>query len=468
MEGDRPKEKCGIFGVYGKGFEASRLIYFGLFALQHRGQESSGISVSDGKSIRTSKGEGLVVHVYSEKGLKNLRGYLGIGHNRYSTSGGTDVKHAQPVVDKKMSLALVHNGNLPQTKALENFLDGKVPTKGLNDSELVHACIKYFMQKGLSLEKAIEKSYPLFTGAFCFLVLTKDKIAALRDSYGIRPLSIGKINGGFMFASETCAFDLVGASFIRDVRPGELVVIDSKGLHSKQVMKGRQNLDIFEFVYFARPDSSLLGKKVNEVRRNLGINLAKEYPVKADVVIPVPDSAIPAALGFSKESGIPFDHGLIKNRYVHRTFIRPDQHQRDKDVQMKLNPLPEVIKGKSVVVIDDSIVRGTTQSKIVKMLRKAGARQVHVRISSPPNRFPDFYGIDTPYQKNLIAATKSIDEIRKFIGANSLAYLSYEGLIKSTGLSEKLFCTSCFSGNYPIDIGERKKDIEYKASKSSS
>lgn len=462
MEGDYPKEKCGIFALYGKGFEAARLIYFGLFALQHRGQESSGISVSDGKEIKTHKGEGLVVHVYSEKILENLKGYLGIGHNRYSTSGGTDVKHIQPVVDKEKTLSLVHNGNLPQTKALEEFLRGKINTDDLNDSELVHACIKYYIKKGLSLEKALEKSYPLFTGAFCFLILTKDKIAALRDSYGIRPLSIGKINGGYVFASETCAFDLVGASFVRDVKPGELVVIDSKGLHSKQIIKGRQNLDIFEFVYFARPDSTLLGKKVNEVRRNLGVNLAKEHPVKADVVIPVPDSAIPAALGFAQESGIAFDHGLIKNRYVHRTFIRPDQHQRDKDVQMKLNPLPEVIKGKSVVVIDDSIVRGTTQSKIVKMLRKAGAKKVHVRISSPPNRFPDFYGIDTPYQKNLIAATKSIEEIREFIGADSLAYLSYEGLIRSTGLPEDSFCTSCFSGNYPIEIGDRRKDIEYK------
>lgn len=463
MEGDKPKEKCGIFAVYGKGFEAARLIYFGLFALQHRGQESSGISVSDGKNISTHKGEGLVVHVYSEKKLDSLKGFLGIGHNRYSTSGGTDVKHAQPVVDREKTLALVHNGNLPQTKALEVFLKDKINTNELNDSELISACIKYYMQKGLSLEKALEKSYPLFTGAFCLLILTKDKIAAVRDAYGIRPLSLGRINKGYVFASETCAFDLVGAEFIRDVKPGEIVIVSSKGLHSKQIVKGKQNLDIFEFVYFARPDSTLLGKKVNEVRRELGINLAKEHPVKADVVVPVPDSAIPAALGFATYSGIPFDHGLIKNRYVHRTFIRPDQHQRDIDVQMKLNPLPEVIKGKRVVIIDDSIVRGTTQSKIVKMLRRAGAKQVHVRISSPPNKFPDFYGIDTPYQKNLIAATRTVEEIRKFIGADSLAYLSYEGLIKSTGLPENMFCTSCFSGNYPIDIGERKKDIEYKA-----
>lgn len=463
MEGDKPKEKCGIFAVYGEGFEAARLIYFGLFALQHRGQESSGISVSDGKNISTHKGEGLVVHVYSEKKLDSLKGFLGIGHNRYSTSGGTDVKHAQPVVDREKTLAIVHNGNLPQTKALEDFLKDKINTNELNDSELISACIKYYMQKGLSLEKALEKSYPLFTGAFCLLILTKDKIAAVRDAYGIRPLSLGRINKGYVFASETCAFDLVGAEFIRDVKPGEIVIVSSKGLHSKQIVKGKQNLDIFEFVYFARPDSTLLGKKVNEVRRELGINLAKEHPVKADVVVPVPDSAIPAALGFATYSGIPFDHGLIKNRYVHRTFIRPDQHQRDKDVQMKLNPLPEVIKGKRVVIIDDSIVRGTTQSKIVKMLRRAGAKQVHVRISSPPNKFPDFYGIDTPYQKNLIAATRTVEEIRKFIGADSLAYLSYEGLIRSTGLPESMFCTSCFSGNYPIDIGDRKRDIEYKA-----
>lgn len=459
MDEDKLKEKCGIFGVYGKGFDAARLTYFGLFALQHRGQESSGIATSDGKTIYLHKGSGLVIHVYSERLLDSSKGYISIGHNRYSTSGGTDIKHAQPILDEEKSLAIVHNGNLPETKKLEEFLRGKVDTKGLNDSELIHACIKYFIQKGATLEEAIEKSYPRLSGAFCLLILTKNKLAALRDSFGIRPLCIGKLNGGYIIASESCALDIVGAEFIREVAPGELVIIDDAGLHSKQITKGNQKLDIFEFVYFARPDSLLLGKKVNEVRRKLGETLAKEHPVDADVVIPVPDSAIPAALGYSKISGIPFDHGLIKNRYIHRTFIKPDQHQREMGVKMKLNPLPEVLKGKRVVVIDDSIVRGTTQVKIVAMLRKAGAREVHVRISSPPNKYPDFYGIDTPFQKNLIAARMSIGEIRKFIGADSLAYLSYKGLIKSTGLPEDKFCTSCFTGNYPIDIGGHAKDI---------
>ncbi len=452
---------CGIFGVYGKGFDAARLTYFGLFALQHRGQESSGIATSDGKKISLHKGSGLVVHVYSEEILDSLKGNLSIGHNRYSTSGGTDIAHAQPILDKDRTLAIVHNGNLPETKKLEGFLKDKVDIRGLNDSELIHACIKYFIQKGATLEEAIEKSYPRFLGAFCLLILTKDKLAAVRDSFGIRPLCIGKLNGGYILASETCALDIVGAEFLREVKPGELVVVDDKGLHSKQIIKGQQKLDIFEFVYFARPDSILLGKKVNEIRRTMGEILAKEHPVDADVVIPVPDSAIPAALGYSKVSGIPFDHGLIKNRYIHRTFIRPDQHQRELGVKMKLNPLPEVIKGKRVIVIDDSIVRGTTQVKIVDMLRKAGAKEVHVRISSPPYMFPDFYGIDTPLQKNLIAARMSVDEIRKFTGADSLEYLSFEGLLKATGLSKDVFCTSCFTGNYPISIGNHAKNIKH-------
>lgn len=461
MIGDRPKEKCGVFGIYGKGFEAARLTYFGLFALQHRGQESSGIAVSNGKKISVHKGQGLVTQVYNEGSLDQLKGYLAIGHNRYSTSGGSIPRHTQPVISDDFTLALAHNGNLPQTKKLEKFLDSKdISIEGLNDTELMHVAIFYYIKHGISLEEAIKKLYPLFTGAFCLVILTPTKIAALRDSYGIRPLSIGKMNGGFVIASETCAFDVVNAKFIRDVKPGELVVVDNKGLNSYQLEEGEQKLDIFEMVYFARPDSLILGKKVNEVRRKLGKILAQEHPVKADVVIPVPDSAIPAALGFASELNIPFDHGLIKNRYIHRTFIRPDQHQREMGVQMKLNPLPEVIKGKRVVVIDDSIVRGTTQTKIVKLLKKAEAKEVHVRISSPPNKFPDFYGIDTPSQTNLIGARMSVPEIKEHIGADSLEFLSYGGLIKATGLPEEMFCTSCFTGEYPIDIGEHDNDIK--------
>lgn len=460
---DRPVEKCAVFGVYGKNFEAARIAYFGLFALQHRGQESSGIATSDGKTLSVHKSEGLVTQVYNEASLNSLKGAFAIGHNRYSTSGGSTPRHVQPIVSKDKSLALAHNGNLPQTTKLEQFLlSKKVSIEGLNDSELIHAIIHYFLKQGCSLEDALKLSYPRFSGAFCLVILTKDKLAAVRDSFGIRPLSLGKLNGGYVIASETCAFDIIGAKFLRDVKPGEMVVIDKKGLSSYQLEEGNQKLDIFEIVYFARPDSLLLGKKVNEMRRMLGINLAKQHPVKADVVIPVPDSAIPAALGFSQQSGIPFDHGLIKNRYIHRTFIRPDQHQREMGVQMKLNPLPEVIKDKRVVVIDDSIVRGTTQVKIVKLIRSAGAKEVHVRISSPPNKYPDFYGIDTPNQKDLIASRMSVEGIRKHIGADSLQYLSYKGMIDATGLPEELFCTACFSGIYPIDIGTHKQKINFQ------
>ncbi|MBI4035861.1 amidophosphoribosyltransferase [Candidatus Daviesbacteria bacterium] len=463
--GTRIKEKCGIFGVYGKGFEAARLVHPGLWALQHRGQESSGIASSDGRKIYLHKGMGLVAHVFEEKDLKYLKGYLAIGHNRYSTSGDSKVSHAQPILEKISTgkyIALVHNGNLPSVKSLEEFLKSKkIPTKGLNDSEMIAKAIAFYA-KDLSLEEAIKKAYPLFTGVFCLLIMDEKKVIAVRDSFGIRPLSLGKLNGGFIVASETCALDIVGAQFLREVKPGEMVVIDDKGLKSIQVEKGSQKLDIFEFVYFARPDSILLGQSVDAVRQNLGKELAKENNLKADVVIPVPDSAIPAAIGFSRQSGIPFEMGLIKNRYIHRTFISPESHTRQKIVQLKLNPMKHVLAGKRVIVIDDSIVRGTTSKQIIKMIRNAGAKEVHLLVSSPPMKFPDFYGIDTPDQKELVAAVKTIEQIGKELGVDSIHYLSYKGLIKATGLSEDVLCTACFSGNYPVDIGERKKEISYR------
>lgn len=462
MHTDKPCEKCGIFGIFDPNTECSRIVHPALWALQHRGQESSGIAASDGKTIRVHKGQGLVAHVYDETILKSLPGHIAIGHNRYSTSHGSLPEHAQPVITRDRIVALAHNGNLPSTTLLEKFLKKRgISTEDHNDSELMHAAIKYFLVKGRTLESAIQQAFPLFTGVFSLLVMTKDKLAAVRDECGIRPLSLGKFNGGYVVSSETCAFDTIGAQFIREIKPGELVVINSHRVKSKQIVPGTQKLDIFEFVYFARPDSVLLGRSVNEVRRNFGINLALEFPVKADVVIPVPDSAIPAALGYAQQSGIPFDHGLIKNRYIHRTFIRPTQKLREKDVQLKLNPLESVIRGKKVIVVDDSIVRGTTSKQLVEMVRRAGAKEVHLMISSPPVKFPDFYGINTPDQKDLIAACKTITEIKEFIGADSVNYLSYEGLIKSTGLPEKVFCTSCFTGKYPIDIHERKDEIVY-------
>lgn len=466
--GNQIQEKCGIFGVYGRGFEAARLVHPGLWALQHRGQESSGIASSDGKNIHLHKGMGLVAHVFSEEDLKKLKGHMAIGHNRYSTSGDSTDIHAQPILEKTRngnSIALVHNGNLPSTKKIEEFLKTKkINISSLNDSEMIAKAIAFYMGKGNSLEEAIKKAYPLFTGVFCLLVMERGKIVAVRDKFGIRPLCIGKLNGGFILASETCALDIIGAKFLREVKPGEMVVADTAGLKSIQIEKGTQKLDIFEFVYFARPDSYLLGESVESIRQNLGIELAKEHKVRADIVVPVPDSAIPAALGFSRESGIPFTTGLIKNRYVHRTFISPEEHTRDRIVQLKLNPMRHVLKGKRVIVIDDSIVRGTTCRQIIKMVRDAGAKTVHLMISSPPVRFPDFYGINTPRQDELIASYKNLEGIRKEIGVDSIHYLSYKGLLRAIGIPESSLCTSCFTGDYPIDIGERKKEINYKPS----
>ncbi|MBI2593983.1 amidophosphoribosyltransferase [Candidatus Daviesbacteria bacterium] len=457
---DDLSEKCAIFGVY-NGHSASREVYFGLYALQHRGQESSGIASTDGKKIHAHKSLGLVPQVYSEKDFDHLIGDIAIGHNRYSTSGGTLHQHNQPVHNPGDPLALAHNGNLPSTKALEIFLTKNgIGLKGLNDSELIYEAIKFEMGKGKSLADAVTETYHLFTGAFALLVMSKDELVALQDPYGIRPLSYGKLNGGYAFSSETCALDTVNATFLGDVAPGEMIVAGKNGLKKYHLARGERKLDIFEFVYFARPDSLLLGQRVYQVRQNFGKILAEEFPIKADVVIPVPESAIPAAIGYSMASGIQYQQGLIKNRYIGRTFIMPDQRLRDRSVQMKLIPVPEVLKDKRVIVIDDSIVRGTTTGKIVKMIRSAGAKEVHVIISSPPVKYPDFYGINTPFQKDLIAANKSVSEICEIIGADSLNYLSYEGLIRGTNLPEKIFNTSMFTGHYPLDIHERANGIK--------
>ncbi len=457
---DRLYHKCGIFGVYGKGLEVAQLTYFGLHALQHRGQDSSGISVSDSKEIITRKRHGLVAQVFTKQDFKELKGFIAIGHNRYSTSGGINDAHIQPVVSKHNIFSLAHNGNLPITKPLEDFLSSKkISTQGLNDSELMYKVINYHMAKGMTIEKAIGESFPLFTGSFCFLAMTKTKLIAVRDSHGIRPLSIGKLNNGHIVSSETCAIDVVDGKFTRDVNPGEMVVIDSKGIKSYQLAKPNLKLDIFEFVYFSRRDSMLLGKRVHEVRKNLGAQLAEEYKIKADVVIPVPESAISAAIGYAMASGIPLDFGLVKNRYIGRTFILPQQRLRHRNVRIKLNPIGDVVKDKRIVVIDDSIVRGTTIKRLVAAFRNHGAKEVHVLSSCPPIIFPDFYGIATPSQKELIASRKTVSQIKKYINADSLYFLSYKGLIKATGLPESVFCTSCFTGNYPIDIGEHAKKI---------
>jgi len=457
LESDSLHEKCGVFGVYGKDVEAARLVYYGLWALQHRGQESSGIASANENLISVFKGEGLVSHVYTESSLSLLKGSVAIGHNRYSTSGGSCAKHIQPIYEEGSLFALAHNGNLPIVTNLQNFLISKgINPNGSNDSELMYKILNYYVVKGYSLEDAVKKCFPMFIGSFCLILMSENKLIAVRDSYGIRPLCIGKLNNeGYVFSSESCALDIINAEYVREVNPGEMVVVDKNGLKSFELAKGTQKLDIFEFVYFARPDSILLGKRVNEVRKSLGRILAKEARVKGDVIIPVPDSSIPASFGYSQQAKIPVDFGLIKNRYVHRTFIKPAQSLRDLGVKMKLNTIPEIFKGKEVLVIDDSIVRGTTSKKIVELVKNAGARKVHMLISSPPVRYPDFYGIDTPDQNELIAANMSVEEIRNYIEADSLHFLSYKGLIEATGLSENLFTTTHFTGIYPIDIGER-------------
>ncbi|MBV9159365.1 MAG: amidophosphoribosyltransferase [Candidatus Kaiserbacteria bacterium] len=459
-------EKCAIFGVYGRGLEVARIAFFGLYALQHRGQESSGIATSDGEKFSRHVGMGLVAHVYTEESIAALPGYIAIGHNRYSTAGGSKLEHAQPIVvdgGHLGEIALVHNGNLPSSTALEKFLasKGMNPT-GASDSRLMTEAIGVLAREGKTLEAAITEAYPYMTGAFSLLVMSRDSLVAIRDQCGIRPLSIGKLNGGFVFSSETCAFHPVGATHLRDVNPGEMVIANKDGLKSVQIVPGDQKLDIFEFIYFSRPDSELLGRSVYAVRKNFGRELAEESTVDVDVVIPVPETSVPAAIGYSQARGVAFEMGLTKNRYIHRTFIQPEQHIRDQGVKAKLTPQREVIAGKRVAVVDDSIVRGTTSRQIVAMLFEAGAKEVHFLVSSPPVIFPDFYGIDTPKQKDLIAAGMSIAEMRDYLGATSLTFLSYRGMIAATELPESIFSTSFFTGEYPIDIRERKTEIVQK------
>ena len=456
-------EKCAVFGIYGKGLDVSRLTFFGLYALQHRGQESSGIASTDGKNIYCYKHSGLVAQVFNEEIIRSLFGHCAVGHNRYSTSSGTDVKHAQPIEVADHSIVLVHNGNLPTVGLFLNFLKKRgVVLSDISDSKIITEALYSLTKEGMTIEKAVEKIFPLLTGSFSILIMTKDKLIAIRDQYGIRPLSMGKINGDYVFASETCAFHPIGAEFVDVVKPGEMVVVDVKGLHRKQIIKSNQKLDIFEFVYFSRPDSILLGQSVYNVRKRFGEELFQENKISADVVIPVPETAIPVAIGYANASGIPFEMGLIKSRYIHRTFIEPEQHIREQGVKLKLAPLKEAIKGKRVIVIDDSIVRGTTSRQIVKMLFETGAKEVHFLVSSPPVKYPDFYGIDLPRQSDLLASNKSVKQMNTYLGSTSLRFLSYEGMIKATQLKESMFCTSCFTGQYPIDIKERKKEVSYR------
>jgi amidophosphoribosyltransferase len=463
---DKLKEKCGIVGVYGRELPVSKLCFFSLFALQHRGQEASGITTNDGDKFRTHKGAGLVAGVYKEEDIAALTGHIGIGHNRYSTSAGGALAHAQPVVNDTQSFALAHNGNLPSVKALEEFLNANnALEQDRSDSELITDAINFHLKKGLDIKESVTKVFPLLTGAFSLVMMTRDKLIAVRDSYGMRPLAFGKVKDGYIVASETCAIKTVAGEFLREVLPGEMIIIDDAGVESVQLAPPTPKHDVFEYVYFSRPDSVLKGKLIYEVRENFGRTLAKEYAIDADIIVPVPDTAMPVALGYSKATRIPIELGLVKNRYVHRTFIEPDQKSREHSVALKLIPLPEVIKGKKIAIIDDSIVRGTTSKRLVETLFAAGAKEVHFLVSSPPVKFPDFYGIDTPEQKHLIASNKSVEEIREFLGATSLHFLSVKGLVESIGLPEDELCTSFFTGVYPIDLKERMSEVNYNVPK---
>jgi amidophosphoribosyltransferase len=451
--GDKPKEACGLFGAWAPGEEVARLIYFGLFALQHRGQESAGIAVSDGQNILVYRELGLVSQVFNEATLATLQGELGIGHNRYSTTGSTTWENAQPSfkTDGGRSLALGHNGNLVNTEELAERVG--VRGRATTDTDLVTTLLSRHKD---GLEAAALEVFPTLEGAFCFVMMDERTVYAARDPYGLRPLVIGRLPTGFCFASESAALDIVGASYVRDVEPGEMVMADDRGLRSVRFAESpRHALCLFEFVYLARADTRLYGRSVHEARRDMGRRLAKESPVDADMVIPVPDTGASAAQGYAEASGIPYGEGLMKNRYVHRTFIEPTPALRQRGVRLKLNPVAEVIRDKRLIVVDDSIVRGNTTRQIVQMLREAEVTEVHMRITSPPIKWPCFYGIDMSTREELVASDLGVEGVREFIGADSLAYLTLPALVKATGAPADTFCRACFDGEYPIPVPDR-------------
>jgi len=445
-------EKCAVVGIYGNK-EASKLAYFSLHALQHRGQEAAGISSSNGTKLQTIKKRGLVMRVFDEKKLETLRGSSAIGHTRYSTAGDDSILDAQPVFARYDlgEMAIVHNGNLTNAEEIRNKLidKGAIFQTFMDTENLIHLIAK--SEKRKLLDRIID-AVGKIEGAFSLVFLSRTKMFAMRDRHGFRPLSLGKLpSGGYIVASETCAFDLVGAEFIRDVQPGELLIFDEdKEPESIQVFEPTPKHCIFEYVYFARPDSRVFGQSVYQTRKKMGMELAHIKPVEADIVIPVPDGGVPAAIGYAQESGIPYEMGIMRNHYIGRTFIEPTQEMRDLKVKMKLSPMIDVIKGKRVIVVDDSIVRGTTSKRIVRMLKEAGAKEVHMRVSSPPTTDPCFYGVDTPNKDKLIAANMSQDDICRFIEADSLAYLDEASLLRSVNTTEENYCTACFTGKYIV------------------
>jgi amidophosphoribosyltransferase len=457
------KEYCGVVGIYGHR-KASHLAYLGLYALQHRGEESSGIVSFDGKKVYQHKGMGLVSDVFGESDLKKLKGHLAVGHVRYSTTGSSTVKNVQPLLinHKKGYIAVAHNGNLTNSVELRNELEdtGSILQTTMDSELIVHFLVKdhknNYREKVVPIVSRLE-------GAYSFIIAINDAIYAIRDPYGFRPLCIGKLEGAYIAASETCALDMLQAEYIRDVEPGETVIIDKNGINSVKLPQTKRHaFCIFENIYFARPDSNIFTKSVYLTRKNLGRALAREHPSEADMVMPIPDSGTYAALGYAEESGIPLEMGFVRNHYIGRTFIQPSQLIRDFKVKVKLNPIRDVLKGKRVVIVEDSIVRGTTSRGRVRALRQAGASQIHMRVSCPPLVSPCFYGIDFPTKKELIASNHSIEEIRQFIGVDSLKYLSLNGMLSSMMLPKEEFCAACFTGNYPTTVCKppSKKSLE--------
>ncbi len=458
-----PREACGVFGVFGHK-DAARLTYFGLYALQHRGQESAGIVSSTGKSIYEHKGMGLVPETFTESILSKLHGHIATGHVRYSTTGSSVAKNAQPFVVSHAgkTLAIAHNGNLTNAREIRNGLEKKGSIfQTTMDSEIIVHLLTQNIQRGV--EEAVVKAASRIEGAYSCVLMTEDKLIAFRDPNGFRPLCLGLLDEGYIVASETCALDLIEAQYIRDIDPGEILIIDKDKLKSiKPFPERRKTFCIFEYIYFARPDSNIFGQNVYAVRKRLGKRLAREYPVKADFAMPFPDSGNYAALGFCQESGIPLEMGVIRNHYVGRTFIEPTQSMRDFGVKVKLNPVREILNQKRIVIVEDSIIRGTTSKMRIKTLREAGAWEIHMVISCPPHRHPCCYGIDFSTKGELIASEHSVEEIKNFIGLDGLFYLSLSGMLEATGLQEDNFCLACFTGNYPIQpkVGFSKLYLE--------
>ena len=455
MPFDEPREECGVFGVYAPYEDVARLTFFGLYALQHRGQESAGIATADGHSMRIHTRMGLVNTAFSEDDLSRLTGHIAVGHTRYSTTGSSMAKNAGPflVHGDYGDIAVAHNGNLVNSAILQrDLIEHGVHFEGSTDTEVLSWAIG--KSHGSTMAIRLRRAMARFIGAYSLAILTEDSLIAVRDPKGIRPLCLGRIDNGWVVASETCALATIGATFVRDIDPGEIVVVDGDGLHSYPMVDwdGRQATCIFEFIYFARPDSQLMGRRLHLARQRMGAELWREDPIDADIVIPMPDSGIPAAIGYSQASGLPYAEGLIKNRYIGRTFIQPDQRLREQGVKLKFNALPEVLEGKRVVLVDDTIVRGTTSRPIVELLRQNGARAVHMRVHAPPIMWPCYFGVDMARRDELIAANKSVDEIGKLIGADSIKYLSLDGLLRAIDLPRDRFCTACLTGVYPLPV----------------